>query len=81
MLKINLKDILKIRIMIGEKGYSLRKFSEEIEISQSYLSQILSKKRNPSPYVANKIAKGLDVKLTDIFFTQIDNKCNHEEVN
>jgi len=79
MLNIELKSIMKTRVILGRQGYSLRQFSDKVGISQSYLSQILSKKRNPSPNVAYKIAEGLNMKVTDIFFIQYDNKSYHGE--
>lgn len=64
---VYLKDEVRTKIMIAETGNSLRSFSEKINISHCYLSQIINKKRNPSPKVANKIAQGLGSKIDDIF--------------
>lgn len=70
MLTFPLKNELETRILIAEKGKSLRTFSKKINISHSYLSQILTGKKRPSPTVAYKIAKGLDLKIEDLFFTK-----------
>lgn len=68
MITFPLKDPIKTRLLIAETGKSLRSFSRKISISHSYLSQILNGKRNPSPTVAYKIAKGLNLKIEDVFF-------------
>ncbi|MDY0410127.1 helix-turn-helix transcriptional regulator [Virgibacillus soli] len=70
MLTITLKDGLETRIFIAEKGRSMRGFAKDIGISHAYLSQILNKKRNPSPAVAHKIACGLEKEIEDIFLIQ-----------
>lgn len=75
-MKVELSNSSNIRILIAQQGMNLRLFSKHIGISQAYLSQILSGKRTPSPVVANKIAKGLNKKIDDIFFIQTDNKSN-----
>ncbi|WP_461181903.1 helix-turn-helix domain-containing protein [Virgibacillus kimchii] len=64
----------KTRIQIAERGMSLRSFSKQIGVSQPYLSQILKGDRYPSPNVAVKIAKGLEMDVKDIFFINFDNK-------
>ncbi|WP_242057505.1 helix-turn-helix domain-containing protein [Halobacillus yeomjeoni] len=68
-----MKDPVRVRLLIGEK-WSIREFSRECGISQPYLSQILSGKRNPSTVVAHKVSKALGMKLEDIFFIEVDNK-------
>lgn len=70
MITFPLKDELETRILIAEKGKSLRGFSKKVDISHCYLSQILSGKKNPSPTVAYKIAKGLGLKIEDIFLVK-----------
>lgn len=69
MVKLTLKNCENTRILIAENGKSLREFANYIDISHSYLSQILNERRNPSPTVAYKIAKGLDLNIKDIFFS------------
>ncbi|AQU78305.1 helix-turn-helix transcriptional regulator [Planococcus faecalis] len=68
MIKIELKNPLDVKIAIAERGKNVREFAKEIGISHSYMSQILSEKRQPSPKVANKIAVGLGVNFDGIFF-------------
>lgn len=82
MIKITLKNSVKIRLLIAKKGESLSSFSNKIGISQGYLSQILSSKYNPSAKVAYKIAKGLGVNIEDIFFVNpIDISIGDSEVH
>lgn len=80
MIKLILKDSFHTRVLISETGKNLNEFASLIGVSHSYLSQILSAKRNPSVGIANKIAKGLDVKIDEIFLiTNVAND-NREEV-
>lgn len=67
VLNIKLKDSATTRLKIAETGKSLRGFSDKIGISQGYLSQILKGECNPSPKVAYKIVKGLNLNIEDIF--------------
>jgi transcriptional regulator with XRE-family HTH domain len=67
MVELRIKDSSRVRLMIAKTGQSLRGFASEIGISHTYLSQVLSGKRNPSPTTGNKIAKGLGLKVEDIF--------------
>jgi len=70
MLHFQIKDTVKTRVMIGEKGKRISQFANEIGISQAYLSQILNGKRNPSPLVASKISKGLNMEINNIFYSR-----------
>lgn len=72
MVKVRIKNLEETRLEIAKAGKSLRKFSEEIGISQGYLSQILCGKKKPSPTIAYKISKGLGLNLEDIFFIHND---------
>lgn len=67
MIKLELISKEMTRIKIAEQGRNLRDFAEQVDISQTYLTQILNGKRNPSPTVAYKIAKGLNREIKDIF--------------
>ena len=79
MINVRAKDPIKIRIMIGKQGKSLKRFSSSIGISDPYLSQILNNKRNPSPVVADKIARGLGKEVEDIFLIENVAKDNHDQ--
>lgn len=71
MMNVQLKDSKKVRLLIAQTGKSLRSFAMEIEISQPYLSQILSGKNNPSVTVAYKIANGLAIDIEEIFLVEV----------
>lgn len=71
-MQITLKDSTNTRLLIAKTGDSLRSFSKKIGISQGYLSQILSMKKNPSANVAYKIARGLNVDIEEIFLIKVN---------
>lgn len=71
-MQITLRDSTKTRLLIARTGESLRGFSERIGVSQGYLSQILSMKKNPSANVAYKISQGLNVDIEEIFLIKVN---------
>lgn len=71
MISFELRDGFTTRLLIAETGKSLRDFAKDAGISHSYLSQILSGKRSPSPTVAKKIANGLNAKIEEIFLIKV----------
>ena len=71
MVTFPLKDGTKTRLLIAKTGKSLRGFSENVAVSHCYLSQILNGQRNPSPTVAYKIARGLNMDIEDIFLISL----------
>lgn len=78
MIKIELKDEVTTRLLIAKMGKSLRRFSQENGFSHTYLSQILNGERHPSPVVAGKISKGLNLEIEDIFFVKVVGSTNRE---
>ena len=48
-----------LRMALIEKGYSQWAFSKGLGMSENYLNQIMSDKKNPSPAVAKKIVAAL----------------------
>ena len=68
-----------LRGLIASKGYSIRDFSNHISISGAYMSDIVNENKQPSARIAWKIAQGLDVKISDIFFTVYDDKSETKE--
>lgn len=70
MVRFSLINSENVRISIAEKGHTLRSFSKEIGVSHSFMSQIINGKRCASPVVAKKVADGLNVDITDIFFVE-----------
>lgn len=78
MMKISIKDEFNTRVLIAKYYYSLRKFANDISISHGYLSQILSCKCNPSPFIAFKIASALNKRTEDIFLIQTVDESTNE---
>ncbi|GAA5417369.1 hypothetical protein Pryu01_02432 [Paraliobacillus ryukyuensis] len=79
MIKMELTNRELTRVLIAEQGKNLKEFAQHINISQTYLTQILNGNRHPSPTVANKIAKGLNQQIKDIF--TIENFTNDNRLN
>ncbi|SDI30259.1 helix-turn-helix domain-containing protein [Alteribacillus bidgolensis] len=77
---MTVKDTEELRLMIAREGKSLRDFSGEIGISQTYLSQILNGDYSPSPKVSRKISEGLNVEIDDIFLVEMIEKINHKRI-
>lgn len=71
MIKVTLKDASKLRLLIARKGESLRSFAGRIDVSQGYLSQILSGSYDPSAKIAYRIARGLDIPVDEIFLIEM----------
>lgn len=78
MMNVQLKDRKKVRMLIAQTGKSLRSFAKEIEVSQPYLSQILSGKKNPSVTIAYKIANGLSYEVEEIFLIKLIDVTNQK---
>lgn len=72
MVEFKLKDSTQTRLLIAKTGNTLRSFSSLVDISQGYLSQVISLKRKPSAKVAYKIATGLGVSIEDIFLILVN---------
>ncbi|WP_289891454.1 helix-turn-helix domain-containing protein [Virgibacillus pantothenticus] len=82
MIKCILKNEIETRVLIAENKTSLKEFASDIDISQTYLTQILNGYRHPSPTVAYKIARGLRRDIEDIFLIKNvakDNPLNETE--
>lgn len=65
-MKVRNPKILKESIALN--GDSYRSYANRIEISYGYLSQIINQKANASPRTAKKIANGIHMEISDIFF-------------
>lgn len=74
LVEFEFKDRKDVILQIAESGYSLRGFSNEIGVSQGYLSLLLKGKKSPSAKVAYKIALGLSTKIEDLFLTKVIDK-------
>ena len=69
-MKITLKNPVQFRTMLMERGYSQRQFSKEIGASEAYLNQIINQRKHPSPDIANRITKQLQLEFYDLFIIQ-----------
>lgn len=67
MLTLKLIDVNSFKRELAIKGYTIRGFAKESNVSPAYLSQIINGHNNVSPTVAKKIASGLNKEITDIF--------------
>lgn len=56
-----------IRFFRQKSGISQEKFALSIDMDRTYYASVESGKRNISVQNIEKIAKGLDVKISDIF--------------
>ncbi|WP_248559279.1 helix-turn-helix transcriptional regulator [Mammaliicoccus sciuri] len=62
----------KVKNLMLLKGLNNSELAKRCQISAAYTSQILNSKRLPSPKVAKKIAKILNVEIGDIFTIEIE---------
>jgi DNA-binding XRE family transcriptional regulator len=61
--KLILGEESKIKVLREHRGYSVTKLAREVEISESYLSQIENKKRKGNIDLYKKLSKILKVDL------------------
>ena len=61
-----------IKELRTDKHYSQKQFAEMCDISQTYLSQIESNKKEPNLSTLKVIALRLDIPLPIIFFKSLD---------
>lgn len=80
MLNITLKDSAETRLQIASKGFTIRGFARQINVSPGYLSEVLSDKKEPSANFAYKIAEGLDQEMEHIFLIKVSANNGHKEV-
>lgn len=80
MINFKLKNAVELRIMIAKTGKSISQFSADIGISSSYMSLILTGKRNPSPNVAYKIANGVGSEVERFFVVNDQDITTKKEV-
>lgn len=62
----------KLKKFRKERGLSLRALAEKSGISKSTLNDIETGKSNPSVETLAKIAKALDIKISDFFRAEND---------
>lgn len=58
----------KLREIRRSKGFTMKELSKKSKVSQSYISDLENEKNNkPSIDILNKLAKALEVPITDLF--------------
>lgn len=58
----------KLREIRRSKGFTMKELSNKSKVSQSYISDLENEKNNkPSIDILNKLAKALEVPITDLF--------------
>jgi transcriptional regulator with XRE-family HTH domain len=62
-----LKSESKTRELLALKGHTQVSLAEAVGTSQSYINNILSGYKNPSPVLARKICEALAVEIADLF--------------
>lgn len=62
-MKINLK---KLEFLMAEKCIEIRELSKKTGVTESTISRIKNGKQNAKPVTIGKIAKGLDVQITEL---------------
>lgn len=73
---VQVKDLDLLLELIVKEGFSYRRLAKEVGCSQTTICLILKGERNPSPNIAKKIAKVLNVSFEHIFFIVNDYKSN-----
>ena len=66
-MKIVIKDTETVRKEILKRGMNMRQFSEKVDITQHYWSNIMNGKRFPSAAVAKRIADELGKTIQEVF--------------
>ena len=66
-MKIVIKDTESVRREILKRGMNMRQFSERINVTQHYWSNIMNRKRFPSAAVAKRIADEIGKPIQEVF--------------
>lgn len=66
LVRVKSAPLLKV---LAQRNETLKQFSQKIEMSRSYVSQIVSGNRFPSPQVRERIQNELGVSFDDVFET------------
>ncbi len=59
------------------KGHNLSTLATEVDISVSYMSQIINGKRTPSAMLATKISNVFNVSVQDLFTFDVKEESQH----
>ena len=66
-MKIVIKNTESVRKDILKRGMNMRQFSERINVTQHYWSNIMNRKRFPSAAVAKRIADEIGKPIQEVF--------------
>lgn len=66
-MKIVIKDTDATKLEVIKLGMNMRQFADRLEIGQSYLSNILQGKKNPSPSLAKRITDEIGKPIQEVF--------------
>ncbi|RXY89409.1 transcriptional regulator [Salmonella sp. 3DZ2-4SM] len=61
------------------KGHNLSTLATEVDISVSYMSQIINGKRTPSAMLATKISNVFNVSVQDLFTFDVKEESQHDQ--
>ncbi len=61
------------------KGHNLSTLATEVDISVSYMSQIINGKRTPSAMLATKISNVFNVSVQDLFTFDVKEESQHDK--
>lgn len=59
-------SVKKLKVLLADRGYSVKGFSEACGISQTAISQILNHGKRPTLPTIGKFAKALNVSAADL---------------
>jgi transcriptional regulator with XRE-family HTH domain len=60
---------IDLRKLIKDSGMSISELAKKIGITQANMSNIVSEKTKPRPETIEKIAKALDISVSDFYIT------------
>lgn len=72
-MRIKLKNPVEFKKTLIVNGFSQTELAKVIEVTPTYMNQIINQERNPSAKIAKKISGALGLDFEDIFF--IDSAC------
>ena len=81
MPKICIKDKDKLVSIMASNGLNQSDLAKSVDVSRTYIGQIIKGVRNPSPKLALKIANKLNESFDSLFFTKSASKRTHKEDN
>ncbi len=59
-------DLKKLEFLMAEKCIEIRELSKKTGITESTISRIKNGKQNAKPVTIGKLAKGLEVQITEL---------------